>query len=254
MGGLVLGLLVGMRHALEADHVAAVAALTQRSRGFRSALRLGAAWGIGHTLTLFAAGTIVLSLDGVMPEQIARIFEFAVGIMLVLLGADLLRRLIVARVHVHIHRHGDGTTHFHAHSHAGEADHTSSRHDHVHVRGARAGAGGGADARPRGVGGVDPAQIDSLFWALAYLALFGIGSMIGMAALSVVIVAAGGAEPLMGAQRAGRGHSARDDRRLGFLPDRRRRGADPDRPRLIAVWAALRPAIAGKDARPILKC
>ena len=192
MGGvLVLGLLVGMRHALEADHVAAVAALTQRSRGFRSALRLGAAWGIGHTLTLFAAGTIVLSLDGVMPEQIARIFEFAVGIMLVLLGADLLRRLIVARVHVHIHRHGDGTTHFHAHSHAGEANHTSSRHDHMHVRGlpARAlavglmhGLAGSAALILLTVG-----QIDSFFWAMAYLALFGIGSMIGMAALSVVI-------------------------------------------------------------------
>ena len=70
MGGvLVLGLLVGMRHALEADHVAAVAALAARSRGFGSAIRLGAAWGLGHTLTLFAAGTIVLSLDGVMPEQ-----------------------------------------------------------------------------------------------------------------------------------------------------------------------------------------
>ena len=121
----------------------------------------------------------------------ARIFEFAVGIMLVLFGADLLRRLIVARVHVHIHRHGDGTTHFHAHSHAGEADHTSSRHDHMHARGlpARAlavglmhGLAGSAALILLTVG-----QIDSFFWALAYLALFGIGSMIGMAARSVAI-------------------------------------------------------------------
>ena len=192
MGGvLVLGLLVGMRHALEADHVAAVAALTSRSRGLRSALRLGAAWGIGHTLTLFAAGTVVLSLDGVVPEQIARIFEFAVGIMLVLLGADLLRRLIAARVHFHAHRHADGTKHFHAHSHAGDPDHRASRHDHVHSRGlpVRAvavglmhGLAGSAALILLTVG-----QIDSFFWALAYLALFGVGSMIGMAVLSVVI-------------------------------------------------------------------
>ena len=192
MGGvLVLGLLVGMRHALEADHVAAVAALTARSRNLGGALRLGAAWGLGHTLTLFAAGTVVLSLDGVMPERIAHLFEFAVGIMLVLLGADLLRRLIAARVHFHVHRHGDGTTHLHAHSHAGEADHAASRHDHVHARGlpVRALAVG----LMHGLAGsaalilLTAGQIDSLLLALAYLALFGIGSMIGMAALSVVI-------------------------------------------------------------------
>lgn len=192
MGGvLVLGLLVGMRHALEADHVAAVAALTARSRDLRGALSLGAAWGLGHTLTLFAAGTVVLSLDGVMPGRIAHLFEFAVGIMLVLLGADLLRRLIAARVHFHMHRHGDGTTHIHAHSHAGEADHAASRHDHVHARGlpVRALAVG----LMHGLAGsaalilLTAGQIDSLLWALAYLALFGIGSLIGMAALSVVI-------------------------------------------------------------------
>ena len=192
MGGvLVLGLLVGMRHAIEADHVAAVAALTQRSRGLRNAVRLGVAWGLGHTLTLFVAGTVVLSLDGVMPEQIARIFEFVVGIMLMLLGADLLRRLIAARVHFHVHRHEDGTIHFHAHSHAGEADHASSRHDHVHERGlsGRAlavglmhGLAGSAALILLTIG-----QIDSFIWALAYLALFGIGSMIGMAALSIII-------------------------------------------------------------------
>ena len=190
---LVLGLLVGMRHALEADHVAAVATLTQRSRGLRSALRLGAAWGLGHTLTLFVAGTIVLSLDGVMPEQIARIFEFAVAIMLVLLGADVLRRMIAARVHFHVHRHADGTVHFHAHSHAGEADRASSRHDHAHEHGlsGRAlavglmhGLAGSAALILLTIG-----QIDSFFWALTYLAFFGAGSMIGMAALSVVIAA-----------------------------------------------------------------
>ena len=120
-----------------------------------SALRGG--W--GHTLTLFAAGLIVLSLDGVMPAQIARIFEFAVGIMLVLLGSDLLRRLIAARVHFHLHRHGDGTTHFHAHSHTGEADHGASHHAHVHVRGlpARALAVGLMHGLA-GLGGADPAH------------------------------------------------------------------------------------------------
>ena len=99
-----------------------------------------------------------------------------------LLEADLLRRLITARVHFHLHRHGDGTTHLHAHSHAGEADHGASHHDHVHVRGlpARAlavglmhGLAGSAALIVLTIG-----QIDSFFWALAYLALFGIGSTV----------------------------------------------------------------------------
>ena len=106
-----------------------------------------------------------------MPERIAHLFEFAVGIML-LLGADLLRRLIVARVHFHMHRHVDGTTHLHAHSHAGEADHAGSRNDHVHARGLplRAltvglmhGLAGSAALILLTAG-----QIDSLLWALAY--------------------------------------------------------------------------------------
>ncbi len=192
MGGvLVLGLLVGMRHALEADHLAAVAALVSRGRSLKSALRLGAAWGLGHTLTLFTAGAVVLSLDGVMPEQIARIFEFAVGLMLAALGLDLLRRLVAARVHFHVHRHGDGTVHFHAHSHAREGNHAVSRHDHVHARGLSLRAL--AVGLMHGLAGsaalilLTAGQIESFVWALSYLALFGVGSMIGMAALSVVI-------------------------------------------------------------------
>ena len=180
-----------MKHAVEADHVAAVASLAGRNRGLGDALRMGLAWGLGHTLALFAVGAIVLSLDTVLPERIALILEFAVGIMLVWLGLDVMRRLIKARIHFHAHRHSDGTQHFHAHSHANEGAHNGLRHEHEHRRaiplralavGLMHGMAGSAALILLTLG-----EIDSLWMALAYMALFGLGSMLGMAALSTII-------------------------------------------------------------------
>ena len=83
---LILGLLIGLRHAIEADHVAAVATLSTRSSSLRGALRLGAVWGIGHTLTLLIVGTAFLYLDTIVPERLVQVLEITVGIMLILLG------------------------------------------------------------------------------------------------------------------------------------------------------------------------
>ncbi|OQX43499.1 MAG: urease accessory protein, partial [Candidatus Sedimenticola endophacoides] len=135
-GLLLFGLLIGMRHALEADHLAAVASLVSRRQSLAETLRQGGAWGLGHTLTLFLFGSVVIFMDTVMPERLAAGLELAVGFMLVLLGADVLRRVVRERVHFHVHRHG-GERHFHAHSHAGEARaaHDPERHHHPHPQG-----------------------------------------------------------------------------------------------------------------------
>jgi len=188
---LLLGLLIGMKHAVEADHIAAVASMTSSNRSLRDAFRLGIAWGLGHTMAIFAVGAIVLSLDTVLPERIALILEFGVGIMLVWLGFDVIRRLIKARIHFHAHRHQDGTKHFHAHSHANENAHNRQRHEHEHRRaiplralvvGLMHGMAGSAALILLTLG-----EIDSLWMAFAYMALFGLGSMLGMAALSIII-------------------------------------------------------------------
>lgn len=188
---LLLGLLIGMKHAVEADHVAAVASLAGRNQSLRDALRMGLAWGLGHTVALFAVGAVVLSLDTVLPERIALILEFGVGIMLVWLGLDVIRRLIKARIHFHAHQHVDGTKHFHAHSHANEGAQNRLRHEHEHRRaitlralavGLMHGMAGSAALILLTLG-----EIDSLWMALAYMALFGLGSMLGMAALSIII-------------------------------------------------------------------
>ncbi len=184
-GLLLLGFLLGMRHALESDHLAAVASLATRSRSLGETIRQGAVWGLGHTLTLFLFGAVVLVTDRLVPEQLARGLEFAVGLMLLALGLDVLRRLRRERLHIHPHRHADGTLHLHLH--AREASH---RHDHAHpgfplralVVGMMHGMAGSAALIL-----LTLKTVQSPLTGLLYIALFGLGSMAGMAAVSTVI-------------------------------------------------------------------
>ena len=194
---LFFGFLLGMRHAVEADHIAAVASLSSRSKSIREGMRQGAAWGLGHTLTLFLFGSIVLFVANIVPEQVVRGIEFAVGIMLIILGADVLRHVIRDRVHFHSHTHpqpdGVGKRHFHAHSHKGEKRHThnAASHQHSHPQGfpLRALLVG----LMHGMAGsaalilLTLQTLSSPWLGLVYIALFGVGSIVGMALFSVVI-------------------------------------------------------------------
>ena len=85
---LFLGFLLGMRHAMDADHVAAVATLATRSRSVAQTVMQGVAWGTGHTLTLMLFGGAVLVAGVVVPAQAVQALELAVGVMLIALGAD----------------------------------------------------------------------------------------------------------------------------------------------------------------------
>ena len=88
----VVGLVVGMRHALEADHVAAVASMVAGGASAREAVRLGAVWGVGHAATLLAVGGVALVGGAQWPQTWSPLFESLVGLMLLALGADVLRR------------------------------------------------------------------------------------------------------------------------------------------------------------------
>jgi High-affinity nickel-transport protein len=190
-GILGLGFLLGIQHALEADHVAAVSSIAARRTDVADIVKHGLTWGLGHTLTLFAFAGAALALGQAIPEDLARPIESAVGIMLVGLGAHVLWRLWRDRVHFHKHRHGDGTVHFHAHGHAGETTpHASAPHAHGHsfrwrtlLVGLMHGMAGSAALLVLAI-----SQASSVAVGLGYVALFGIGSMFGMAALSTVIV------------------------------------------------------------------
>jgi high-affinity nickel permease len=81
-----LGLVLGIRHATDADHVVAVAALTSRTRNLWAATWLGVVWGLGHTLTLFAVGAAIILLNLTLPPRVGLALEFVVALALVIVG------------------------------------------------------------------------------------------------------------------------------------------------------------------------
>jgi ABC-type nickel/cobalt efflux system permease component RcnA len=192
------GFVMGVRHALEADHLAAVASLATRARSLRSGVLQGAAWGVGHTVTLLLVGGTCLLLDRAIPGHWAARLEGLVGLMLLVLGADVLRRSRRPRVHAHVHAHGDGTRHWHAHGHAPEErpamgpEHRAAPHRHEHAvhLPARALAVG----LVHGLAGsaalflLTLQAVPSVATGFAYIGLFGAGSILGMAALSALVM------------------------------------------------------------------
>jgi hypothetical protein len=189
---LLLGLVMGMQHALEADHVAAVSSIVARGRSVRRIARHGAVWGIGHTVTLTAVVGLGAAGGFAIDGSSAIWLEGTVGAMLVLLGGHVVWRLLRDRVHFHLHRHDGGIVHLHAHSHAGEParkhgfDH---RHDHPRrlplrtlLVGMVHGLAGSAALVMLTASTIrDPAT------GILYVLLFGLGSVAGMAALSALI-------------------------------------------------------------------
>ncbi len=188
-GLLLLGLVIGLRHSMEADHVAAVSTIVASNNmsKFRAPM-LGVLWGIGHTASLFVAGLIVLLLAISIPEQVSGMMEFGVGIMLVFLGVTALTGFRLSRLlngmiqrgrHAHVHAHEDiGLVHKHKHEH-------KENHKHGHksliVGMVHGMAGSGALML------VVLSTINSVPLGLAYIAIFGAGSIASMAAMSTLI-------------------------------------------------------------------
>lgn len=192
LGILALGLVIGMQHALEADHLAAVSSIAARETSMRRVVAHGAVWGLGHTATLMivAGGAVAFGLT--IGGRLGGWLDLMVGVMLMGLGANVIAALVRERIHFHRHRHGDGTTHWHAHSHRGEkAPHDPRRHDHAHTRrlplrtllvGMMHGMAGSAALLVLTSTTVKPAAL-----GLGYVLLFGVGSILGMAGLSAII-------------------------------------------------------------------
>ena len=166
--GILLGLLVGLRHSFEPDHLTAVSTLVGETRDLRGGAMLGAMWGIGHTLALVAVGAILLMIGASLPERAAVIFELGVAGMLLVLGA---RAIVVA-----LRAAADHRTHGHAHDHRPAARTLSWRPLAVGLVHGLAGSGA--------LTAIVFAELPGAGARLIYMLLFGLGSIAGMALAS----------------------------------------------------------------------
>jgi high-affinity nickel-transport protein len=204
---LALGFFLGMRHATDPDHVIAVSTIVTRQRSLGRAAIIGAWWGLGHTITIFAVGTAIILFNLVIPPRIGLSMELSVGIMLIILGvaniAGFLRSVPEAapesetHVHSHTHSHGDFIhSHHHAHqpeSHPHAADQTPvaamdkklSRSDlYQHLRPLFVGIVHGL-AGSAAVALLVLTTIRNPRWAIAYLLVFGLGTIAGMMVITL---------------------------------------------------------------------
>jgi len=219
---VVVGFLLGMLHATDADHVIAVSTIVAREQKVKSAAAIGVLWGLGHTLTVFLVGGAIILFSLVIPPRLGLAMEFCVALMLILLGVLTLSGVsrwvrenmfpaadgsfpghshagAYPGAHLHTHVHGD-YVHAHVHGHAPQ--------DHGHPESATPQAWldrklGGLSAyralRPLAIGVVHGmagsaavaililAQIRDPLWALAYLLLFGVGTIAGMMLITTAI-------------------------------------------------------------------
>jgi ABC-type nickel/cobalt efflux system permease component RcnA len=187
---LGLGFVIGLRHATEADHIAAIGSMIGDPGGARRALRTGVLWGTGHTVSILAAGFLVLGLRMAISERTSRFLEGGVALMIITLGGAALSRALRGRTdaHRHTHTHG-GYSHTHLHFHGADEPHLPSDPGHavpVGIKPLLVGVMHGL-AGSAALTLLVLTQTRSVILGLAYLTAFGAGSIGGMALMSVLI-------------------------------------------------------------------
>ena len=209
---LALGFFLGMRHATDPDHVIAISTIVARHRDARGAAIIGIVWGLGHTLTILVVGGAIILLGWVIPPRLGLSMELSVGVMLIVLGVmnlvSALGRIDATHandhqagghLHSHPHQHGD---YVHSHPHGHGPEQHSHQPDQTPV--------GWLDRhlgtltlyqllRPLLIGVVHGlagsaaiallvlTTIGNPLWSVFYLAVFGIGTIVGMMLITVAI-------------------------------------------------------------------
>lgn len=202
---LAFGFVLGLKHAVEADHLAAVSTIVSERKSLLSSSLVGGLWGLGHTLSLLIVGLAVILFQFKISEGTAAALEFCVGLMLVALGVNALRKLKRGgHLHLHVHRHG-ARRHVHPHIHDGAPEADSRTH-----HGLRLGARPLLIGMVHGLAGSASlmllvlSTISSPFVELVFILIFGVGSIGGMMLMSALV----GLPVYLTAKRFNRAHLA----------------------------------------------
>lgn len=209
---LVIGFFLGMRHATDPDHVIAVSTIVTRERSIARAGLIGILWGCGHTLTIIIVGAAIILFGLVIPPRVGLTMEFSVGLMLILLGVLNLTGVtkllsqkfspahpLVTGEHAHVHQHR-GEMHIHWHSHSSVENHHGDSLSPPHwLRRPFDRLGLFQTLRPLLVGivhGLAGSAAVALLvlstirqprWAIFYLLIFGVGTIVGMMLITAAL-------------------------------------------------------------------
>ena len=185
---LFLGFVLGLRHALDPDHLVAVSTIVSEHKSLLRSSLVGTFWGLGHSASLIGVGLLIILLRVSIPDHVLPWMEAPVAVMLIFLGISTIRRALRERgveIHTHVHAHGD-QPHAHVHIHVGE------KHDHMH-RMFKLGRRPFAVGLVHGFAGSAAltllvlTRIPSVALGLVYMVVFGIGSIGGMLIMSAMI-------------------------------------------------------------------
>jgi ABC-type nickel/cobalt efflux system permease component RcnA len=201
---LLTGLGLGFVHSLDADHIVAVTALVCNNKSLRKSVTSATVWGIGHSAILLIVGLAVLVLRITIPESVVNIFEFAAAVLLIVLGAYVLKPLIHELNHRRQHKAGKAHPHPHTHTHTHSQHEHSHTHLHMHIlphsysHEAGHEEGNGRHLKSaftgalQGLGGtaalmlVTLATVNTLEMGVGFIVIFGAGVIVGM--VSVVCI------------------------------------------------------------------
>ncbi|RUL52146.1 urease accessory protein UreH domain-containing protein [Lysinibacillus antri] len=180
---LALGFVLGIKHAIEPDHVIAVSTIASQSKKLWRSSLSGVFWGIGHTATLLIVCLILIFMKGEIPEKWAMSLEFLVGIMLVYLGITTI--LSLKNIHLHQHKH-DGEEHKQAHEYEGQHKHNHQLKNVSYFKSMLIGlvhglAGSGAMVL------LTMSTANSAWEGAIYILIFGAGTVIGMLFFTTII-------------------------------------------------------------------
>jgi sulfite exporter TauE/SafE len=177
---LMVGFVLGIKHAVEPDHVIAVSTIAAKSKSLWRSSLAGVFWGVGHTATLFIVGLVLILMKNEIPEKWALSLEFTVGIMLVYLGISSVFKSNAKKIHFHDHEH-DGYVHNHFHE--------THRHEHKETSYVKSMIIG----MVHGLAGsaamvlLTMTTVSTVWQAIVYILVFGVGTVIGMLLFTTII-------------------------------------------------------------------